>query len=197
MAGGFGVGEGGGQGSPDRVGEDPVGVVGEGHANVLFEAVSGCGSWCAAGQDGWGGLLVARLEVAEGFFGCCGLLFVAALCVPLGGGAGQVHGGEEQGDRTRGLHALHGRLLAARLRAGRHSEGHRTSRPPAPLRQPADQARRVREDGLRASRSYQRGHDAEIYTHLWPDSEERTRAAVDKAYADQSADARPQVDEAA
>jgi integrase len=36
-----------------------------------------------------------------------------------------------------------------------------------------------------------------IYTHLWPDSEERTRAAVDKAYADQSADARPQVDEAA
>lgn len=24
-----------------------------------------------------------------------------------------------------------------------------------------------------------------IYTHLWPDSEERTRAAVDKAYADQ------------
>jgi integrase len=23
-----------------------------------------------------------------------------------------------------------------------------------------------------------------IYTHLWPDSEERTRAAVDKAYAD-------------
>ncbi|MFF5333068.1 tyrosine-type recombinase/integrase [Streptomyces sp. NPDC013181] len=36
-----------------------------------------------------------------------------------------------------------------------------------------------------------------IYTHLWPDSEERTRAAVDKAYADQSANAQPQVDEAA
>ncbi|MFE4053894.1 hypothetical protein [Streptomyces sp. YIM B13518] len=36
-----------------------------------------------------------------------------------------------------------------------------------------------------------------IHTHLWPDSEERTRAAVDKAYADQSADAQPQVDEAA
>ncbi|WP_338493989.1 tyrosine-type recombinase/integrase [Streptomyces sp. SJL17-4] len=36
-----------------------------------------------------------------------------------------------------------------------------------------------------------------IYTHLWPDSEERTRAAVDKAYADQSADTRPQVEEAA
>lgn len=36
-----------------------------------------------------------------------------------------------------------------------------------------------------------------ICTHLWPDSEERTRAAVDKAYADQSADAQPQVDEAA
>ncbi len=36
-----------------------------------------------------------------------------------------------------------------------------------------------------------------IYTHLWPDSEERTRAAVDKAYADQSADARPQAAEVA
>ncbi|MET9432242.1 hypothetical protein [Streptomyces sp. NPDC003036] len=36
-----------------------------------------------------------------------------------------------------------------------------------------------------------------IYTHLWPDSEERTRVAVDKAYADQSANAQPQVDEAA
>nr|WP_276209258.1 hypothetical protein [Streptomyces harenosi] len=36
-----------------------------------------------------------------------------------------------------------------------------------------------------------------IYTHLWPDSEERTRAAVDKAYADQSADAQPPVDEVA
>ncbi|MFJ2290088.1 hypothetical protein ACIOG7_00010 [Streptomyces sp. NPDC087894] len=30
-----------------------------------------------------------------------------------------------------------------------------------------------------------------IHTHLWPDSEERTRAAVDKAYADQSAEAQP------
>ncbi|MGV9871971.1 tyrosine-type recombinase/integrase [Streptomyces cellulosae] len=37
----------------------------------------------------------------------------------------------------------------------------------------------------------------DIYTHLWPDSEERTRAAVDKAYADRSADAQPPVDEAA
>ncbi|MFJ9074201.1 hypothetical protein ACIRO3_02970 [Streptomyces sp. NPDC102278] len=36
-----------------------------------------------------------------------------------------------------------------------------------------------------------------IYTHLWPDSEERTQAAVDKAYADQFDDAQPEVDEAA
>ncbi len=34
-------------------------------------------------------------------------------------------------------------------------------------------------------------------THLWPDYEERPRVAVGKAYADQSADAKPQVDEAA
>ncbi len=76
-------------------------MVGEGRANVLFEAAGGCGSWCAVGQvrqDGCGGLLVARLKVAEGFFGRSGLLCVAALFVPLGGGAGEVHGGEEQGD---------------------------------------------------------------------------------------------------
>ncbi|WP_354597928.1 hypothetical protein R1Y80_24430 [Streptomyces sp. JL1001] len=36
-----------------------------------------------------------------------------------------------------------------------------------------------------------------ICTHLWPDTEEQTRATVDKAYADQSANAQPQVDEAA
>ncbi|GGU81875.1 hypothetical protein GCM10010260_13010 [Streptomyces filipinensis] len=35
-----------------------------------------------------------------------------------------------------------------------------------------------------------------IDTHLWLASEERTRAAVDQAYADRSADAQPQVDEA-
>ncbi len=102
VAGGFGLGEGGGQGAPSGVGEDSVGVVGEGRANVLFEAVGGCGSWRAAGQvsqDGCGGLLVARLEVAQSFLDHGGLLFVASLLVPLGGGAGQVHGGEEQGDR--------------------------------------------------------------------------------------------------
>jgi hypothetical protein len=43
-------------------------------------------------------LLAARLEVAEGFLSCGGLLVVAALFMPLGGSAGQAHGGEEQGD---------------------------------------------------------------------------------------------------
>lgn len=101
VASGFGVGEGCGQGGPSGVGEDPVGVVGEGRAEVPLEAAGGLGSWCVAGQlcqDGCGGLLVAGLEVAEGFVGCCGLLLVAALLVPLRGGSGQVHGGEEQGD---------------------------------------------------------------------------------------------------
>ncbi|MFD5623319.1 tyrosine-type recombinase/integrase [Streptomyces yangpuensis] len=36
-----------------------------------------------------------------------------------------------------------------------------------------------------------------IYTHLWPDSEERTRAAVDKAYADRPADGEAPANEAA
>ncbi|TGZ13173.1 hypothetical protein DV517_72570 [Streptomyces sp. S816] len=101
VAGGLGLGEGCGQGGPSGVGENPVGVVGVGRADVLLVAAGGCGSWCAAGQvrqDGCGGLLVASLEVAEGFFGRGCLLFVAALGVPVGGGAGQVDGGEEQGD---------------------------------------------------------------------------------------------------
>ncbi|MET9295178.1 hypothetical protein [Streptomyces sp. NPDC003077] len=36
-----------------------------------------------------------------------------------------------------------------------------------------------------------------IYTHLWPDSEERTRAVVDKAYADRSDAGAEQAAEAA
>lgn len=36
-----------------------------------------------------------------------------------------------------------------------------------------------------------------IYTHLWPDSEERTRAAVDKAYADSPDEGEAQDPEAA
>ena len=36
-----------------------------------------------------------------------------------------------------------------------------------------------------------------IYTHLWPDSEERTRTAVDKAYADSPDEGDPQAAEAA
>lgn len=91
VTGGLSVGEGCGQGGPSGVGEDPVGVVREGHVNVLLEAAGGRGSRCAAGQvgqDGWGSLLVARLEVAECFLGRSGLLFVAALLVPVGSGAG-------------------------------------------------------------------------------------------------------------
>lgn len=90
-----------GQRSPRGGGHDAVGVVGEGCAEVLLEAAGGVGSWGAAGQvcqDGGGGLLVAGLKVAEGFVGCCGLLLVAALVVPVGGGAGEVDGGEEEGD---------------------------------------------------------------------------------------------------
>jgi transposase len=36
-----------------------------------------------------------------------------------------------------------------------------------------------------------------IYTHLWPGSEERTRAAVDKAYADRPEEGEQRADEAA
>lgn len=61
-------------------------------------------------------------------------------------------------------HFMDGSWRPACAKAG-DTEGHRTPRPPAPLRQPADQARRVREDGLRAPRPHQRGHDAE---HLHP-----------------------------
>ncbi len=73
---------------------------GKGCAKVLLEPAGGCGAWSAAGevrQDRFGGLLVARLEVAESFLNCCRLLRVATLFVPLGGGAGQVQGREEHG----------------------------------------------------------------------------------------------------
>lgn len=62
-------------------------MVGESRTNVLLVAAGGRGSWCAASQvrqDGYGGLLVARLEAEEGFLGRSGLLFVAALFVPRG-----------------------------------------------------------------------------------------------------------------
>lgn len=36
-----------------------------------------------------------------------------------------------------------------------------------------------------------------IYTHLWPDSEARTRAAVDKAYADRPDEGETPAEEAA
>lgn len=65
------------------------------------EALDGLGAWGTSGeirQDGLGGLAVALLQVAEGFLGRCCLLLVTALLVPLGGGAGQVQGGEDHGD---------------------------------------------------------------------------------------------------
>ena len=76
-------------------------MVGKGSAKVLCETVDGCGAWSALGegrQDRFADLLVARLEVANGFPGGSRLLRVAALLVPDGGGAGQVQGRENHGD---------------------------------------------------------------------------------------------------
>ncbi len=86
----FGVGEGG----PVGIGEDPTGLVGEGHAHVLLR--SGGRLWLVV--RGWGGLLASRLEAAEGFLSCYRLLFLSALFVPFAGGVGQVHGGGDQSD---------------------------------------------------------------------------------------------------
>ncbi|WP_250404763.1 hypothetical protein [Streptomyces cellostaticus] len=92
---------------------------------------------------------------------------MAAPLVPLGSGAGQMHGGEQRGDgesHHAGLLIKHGESVKAASERLGHTNAAMT---------------------------------LNIHTHLWPDSEERTRAAVDKAYADRSADAQPQVDEAA
>ncbi len=87
-------------------------------------------------------------------------------------------------------HARAGRQhLTKRLPQAGIPKGTGPARPPASLRQPADQARRVREDVSERLGRTNAAMTLNIYTHLWPDSEERTRAAVDKAYADQSADA--------
>ncbi|PNE38981.1 hypothetical protein AOB60_34230 [Streptomyces noursei] len=101
VAGGFSAGEGGGQGGPGGVGEDAVGVVGDGLSHGVLEAFGGLGAWGMSAevrQDGLGGLAVALLQVAEGFLGRCCLLLVATLFVPLGSGASQVQGGEDHGD---------------------------------------------------------------------------------------------------
>lgn len=101
MAAGLGTGEGGDEGRPGRVGEDALGLGGDGVADRGLEAIGVLLAGCAAGelgQDGSGVLLVAGLEVVESLFGCGCLLFVAALGVPVGGGSGQVEGGEEHGD---------------------------------------------------------------------------------------------------
>lgn len=64
VAGGLGASEGRGEGRPGGIGEDAGGVVGEGCAQVLLEAVDGGGAWGAAGeirQDWLRGLLVTGL----------------------------------------------------------------------------------------------------------------------------------------
>jgi hypothetical protein len=89
------------QQGPDWIGEDAVGVVGEDCTQILLEAADGCGARCLTGeirQDRLGGLLVTGLQMAEGFFGRCGLLLVAALLMPLGGRPRHVERGEDQGD---------------------------------------------------------------------------------------------------
>ncbi len=61
---GFGAGESCGQRNPGGVGQDAVGVVGDGRTKVLLEAAGGCGTWCAEGevrQGRCGGLLVGNL----------------------------------------------------------------------------------------------------------------------------------------
>ena len=59
----------------------------------------------------------------------------------------------------------------------------RVSRAPPLLRQPVDPARGERQDGAVASRPRQRGRDAGHLSHLWPDSDDRTRDAVDSVLA--------------
>lgn len=44
VAGGFGAGEGSGQGGPGGIGQDAVGVVGDDRAKVLLEVAGGCGA---------------------------------------------------------------------------------------------------------------------------------------------------------
>lgn len=64
VAGGLGAGQACAEGRPGGIGEDAVGVVWEGCAQILLEAADGGGAWGASGeirQDWLRGLLVTGL----------------------------------------------------------------------------------------------------------------------------------------
>ncbi|MET9221322.1 hypothetical protein ABZX65_21450 [Streptomyces sp. NPDC003300] len=93
VSGAFGLGKGGRQCGPGGVGQDAVGLVGDGLPDGGLESLGRFRARSAVGevgQDRGCGLLIAGVQVGDlGVGGGC-LLLVAALLVLAGGGDGQL-----------------------------------------------------------------------------------------------------------
>lgn len=98
----FGVGQDGGQGLPGWVGEDAVGLIGDGGADVVGEqSASSVPRLVAAelGEDRCEGGVGDGLEVGEGSLGGVGLVGVVLCFVPAGGDdRGPDESGEQGGE---------------------------------------------------------------------------------------------------
>ncbi|SES29144.1 hypothetical protein SAMN05421870_11560 [Streptomyces qinglanensis] len=134
VAAGFGVGENCGEGGPSGVGEDAVGMVGDGGAEVVDEGPAGLLARLTGGEaveTGRECLIGCRLKVLEGLTGRFSLVSVALRFVPVGGedrrpneggnqaGQGACIGtGGATGDVARGgAHGVGGLVLGAELGA--------------------------------------------------------------------------------
>lgn len=76
--------------------------------------------------------------------------------------------------------------LAPGSRSGVRTPRHRLSRSTPLLRLAAHPSRRVDQDRAAAARPHHAAETLDTYAHLWPDSDDRTREAVNSALARQS-----------
>lgn len=94
----FGIGEDGGEGRPGGVGEDVVGVVGDGGPDVIGQGSAGQVARLTSGEavdDRDEGVVGGCLEVVQGLAGGFGLVGVVPCLVPAGGDdRGPDEGGE-------------------------------------------------------------------------------------------------------
>ncbi len=100
VAAGFGIGEDGGEGGPSGIGENAVGVVGDGGADVVDEGPASLLARLTGGEaveNGCESLIGCHLKVMKGLAGGFGLVSVALRVVPVGGEDRSPNEGGEQG----------------------------------------------------------------------------------------------------
>lgn len=108
---GFGVGEGGGERGPGRVGEDALGVLGDGCSYVAGENAAGLlpgWSGCEFGERRGEGAVGGCLEVLDGLAGGVGLVGVVLRFVPAPSDDGGPDEGRDQGGECAAVGACGG-----------------------------------------------------------------------------------------